>query len=159
VHDAGAACCLLQPIFPGAFFPSRHNSDDNREFGGKGPNGPHGSINAHVLERNYQFSHAAVPGGTVSNLFPSPALTVNGPYAMCAKCHDLTNIIGNNSWAKHSTHLSQDGFSCSVCHTSHGMGATSPTITGERMVNFDGNVVASNGTLPQVDAHVPLPRL
>ncbi len=28
-----------------------HNSDDNREFGGAGPNGPHGSKWTHILER------------------------------------------------------------------------------------------------------------
>jgi predicted CXXCH cytochrome family protein len=122
-----------------------HNSDDNREFGGTGPNGPHGSVNFHILERNYQFSQAAVPGGVVTNLFPNPDLTVTGPYSMCAKCHDLTNVVANNSFAQHATHISQYGFSCSVCHTAHGMGATSPSVTGERMVNFDVNVVGQNG--------------
>ena len=27
LFDAGSACCLLQPIFPSAFFPSRHDKD------------------------------------------------------------------------------------------------------------------------------------
>ena len=126
-----------------------HNSDDNREFGGTGANGPHGSIYSHLLERNYQFSQAAVPGGTVTNLFPNPDLSPAGPYAMCAKCHDLaTNILANTSFPQHSLHVSQYGFSCSTCHTAHGMGATSPTITGERLVNFDGSVVAQNGSSP-----------
>ena len=31
-----------------------HNSDDNREFGGAGPNGPHGSKFTHILERRYE---------------------------------------------------------------------------------------------------------
>jgi predicted CXXCH cytochrome family protein len=126
-----------------------HNSDDNREFGGSGPNGPHGSVNSHLLERNYQFSQAATPGGTVTNLFPNPDLTITGPYAMCGKCHDLANqIVANTSWPQHSVHISTYGFSCSVCHTAHGMGATSPNFTGERMVNFDANLVAQNGTTP-----------
>ncbi len=125
-----------------------HNSDDNREFGGSGPNGPHGSVNSHILERNYQFSQAAAPGGLVTNLFPNPDLTFTGPYAMCAKCHDLTNVVGNNSFNQHALHISQYGFSCSVCHTAHGMGASSPTITGERLVNFDGNVVGENNGAP-----------
>ena len=64
---------------------------------------------------------------------------------MCAKCHDLTNqIMKNTSWNHHSAHINA-GFSCSVCHTAHGMGATSGAITGERLVNFDLNVVAPNG--------------
>ncbi|MBV8051619.1 MAG: hypothetical protein JOZ80_10550 [Acidobacteriaceae bacterium] len=125
-----------------------HNSDDNREFGGTGANGPHGSIYPHILERNYQFSQAATPGGTVSNLFPNPDLSVAGPYALCAKCHDLTQILANTSFSKHSLHVGQEGFSCSVCHTSHGMGAVSPTVSGERMVNFDANVVGQNGSTP-----------
>jgi len=121
-----------------------HNSDDNREFGGKGPNGPHGSANAHMLERNYQFSQASVPGGLVSNLFPNPDLSINGPYSMCAKCHDLTQVLANTSFTKHFSHVSTDGFTCSVCHTAHGMGAYSGTISGERLVNFDVNVVGQN---------------
>lgn len=125
-----------------------HNSDDNREFGGAGPNGPHGSVNSHILERNYQFSRAAEPGGVVTNLFPNPDQTVAGPYSMCAKCHNLTQILSNSSFTQHSLHISQYGFSCSVCHTAHGMGASSPTITGERLVNFDVNVVAQNGAAP-----------
>jgi predicted CXXCH cytochrome family protein len=125
-----------------------HNSDDNREFGGAGPNGPHGSINSHILERNYQFSQAAVPGGPVTNLFPNPDTSVAGPFSMCAKCHDLTQIFANTSFAQHNLHSVQYGFSCSVCHTAHGMGATSPTITGERLVNFDANVVGQNGAAP-----------
>jgi predicted CXXCH cytochrome family protein len=128
-----------------------HNSDDNREFGGgvnTGPNGPHGSNYSHILERNYQFSQAAVPGGVVTNLFPSPDLSFTGPYAMCAKCHDLTQIVANTSFTQHSLHISTYGFSCSVCHTAHGMGATSPSITGERLVNFDANVVGENNGVP-----------
>jgi hypothetical protein len=125
-----------------------HNSDDNREFGGNGPNGPHGSVNSHILERNYQFSQASTPGGVISNLFPNPDLSMNGPYSMCAKCHDLTQVLANTSFTKHYSHVSTDGFTCSVCHTAHGMGAQSGTISGERLVNFDINVVGQNNGLP-----------
>ena len=76
-----------------------HNSDDNREFGGTGPNGPHGSKFTHILERRYEFSQAAVPGQLISNLFPSPDLTVNGPYALCGKCHDLSQVMSNTSFS------------------------------------------------------------
>ncbi|HKI27460.1 MAG TPA: cytochrome c3 family protein [Candidatus Sulfotelmatobacter sp.] len=125
-----------------------HNSDDNREFGGAGPNGPHGSINSHLLERNYQFSQAATPGGPVTNLFPNPDTSVAGPFSMCAKCHNLTQIFANTSFSQHNLHTHQYGFSCSVCHTAHGMGANSPTVTGDRLVNFDVNVVGQNGAAP-----------
>lgn len=119
-----------------------HNSDDNREFGGSGASGPHGSRWTHILERRYEFSQAPTPGALISNLFPNPDLSVNGPYAMCGKCHDLANqIMKNTSFNDHANHINA-GFSCSTCHTAHGMGATSGTFSGERMVNFDVNVVA-----------------
>jgi predicted CXXCH cytochrome family protein len=125
-----------------------HNSDDNREFGGSGPNGPHGSRWTHILERRYEFSQAATPGALISNLFPNPDLSVAGPYALCAKCHDLSSqVMQNTSWNQHGNHINA-GFTCSTCHTSHGMGAVSGTITGERLINFDVNVVAQNGNLP-----------
>jgi len=124
-----------------------HNSDDNREFGGLGPNGPHGSKWTHILERRYEFSQASAPGQSIANLYPSPDLSVNGPYALCAKCHDLSMVMANTSFSEHARHIN-DGFSCSACHTAHGMGSTSGTISGERLVNFDTNVVAPNGSFP-----------
>jgi predicted CXXCH cytochrome family protein len=134
-----------------------HNSDDNREFGGKGPSGPHGSIFPHILERRDEFSQAALPGKLVTNLFPNPTLSAQGgpsggPYALCAKCHDLTQILNNTSFSEHARHI-KDGFSCSVCHTAHGMGAQSGNISGERLVNFDARVVASNGGAPISYSH------
>ena len=125
-----------------------HNSDDNREFGGAGANGPHGSKWTHILERRYEFSQAPAPGQLITNLFPNPDLSVAGPYSLCAKCHDVANqIVKNTSWNQHGSHINA-GFSCSTCHTAHGMGASSGTISGERLVNFDSNVVAPNGGLP-----------
>jgi len=83
----------------------------------------------------------------MTNLFPNPDLTVNGPYALCGKCHDLDQILANTSFSEHGRHIN-DGFSCSTCHTAHGMGAQSGNASGERMVNFDVNVVAPNGAAP-----------
>jgi len=124
-----------------------HNSDDNREFGGTGASGPHGSKFTHILERRYELSQTAVRGQTITNLFPNPDLSPAGPYALCAKCHNLTIILSNSSFTEHSRHIN-DGISCSVCHTAHGMGAQSATISGERIVNFDASVVAPNGNAP-----------
>jgi len=124
-----------------------HNSDDNREFGGTGPNGPHGSKWTHILERRYEFSQATAPGQLVTNLFPNPDLSVNGPYALCGKCHDLGKVAANTSFSEHARHIN-DGFSCSTCHTAHGMGSVSGSLSGERLVNFDIKVVAPNGTTP-----------
>lgn len=120
-----------------------HNSDDNREFGGTGANGPHGSKWTHILERRYEFSQTTAPGQLITNLYPTPDLSVNGPYALCGKCHDLQNqIMQNTSWKNHASHINA-GLSCSTCHTAHGMGASSATVSGERLVNFDANVVAA----------------
>lgn len=149
-----------------------HNADDNREFGGTGPNGPHGSQYSHILERRYEFSQVVPgtslplngPGSPIQNLFVNPNLTASstnpGPYAICAKCHDLTNVLADASFkpgptAKggHFTHVSEQGVSCSVCHAAHGMGSMSATISGERLVNFDANVVAQNGTFPISYSH------
>jgi len=134
-----------------------HNSDDNREFGGSGPNGPHGSTYPHILERRYEMSQVTPGGGagtTVQNLFPNPELNPSctstpcaSPYALCAKCHDLKNVLANASFNQHARHIN-DGFSCSVCHTAHGIGAMSASVTGERLVAFDANVVGPNGGVP-----------
>jgi hypothetical protein len=124
-----------------------HNSDDNRESGGSGPNGPHGSKYSHILERAYPFTQATSPGQLIPSqyLYPNPDLSPTGTYAMCAKCHDLTKL--DSSWNQHLAHVNT-GFSCSVCHTAHGMGNTAATISGQRLVNFDANVVAPNDATP-----------
>jgi predicted CXXCH cytochrome family protein len=124
-----------------------HNSDDNREFGGRGPSGPHGSRWTHILERRYEFSQSTQPGQIINNLMPTPDLSINGPYALCAKCHDLSSVISGVSFPQHGIHIN-GGISCSACHTAHGMGSLSGAISGERLVNFDVNVVASNAGAP-----------
>jgi hypothetical protein len=37
---------------------------------------------------------------------------------------------------------------CSTCHTAHGTSSGGGTISGERLVNFDVNVVGKNNGLP-----------
>ena len=122
-----------------------HNSDTNRESGGAGANGPHGSKNDHILERQYVISRVdptSGPGSPVVNLTPNPALDpTTSLYAMCAKCHDLTNINSDATFAEHKRHINL-GFSCSVCHSAHGVPAGSTGTVGTRLVSFDMNVVA-----------------
>ena len=125
-----------------------HNSDDNREFGGTGA-----ERSARLdVERTSWSGIRVQPGaraGTVDHqsVSQTPTSASMGPYAMCGKCHDLATVVSNTSWNQHGYHINT-GFTCSVCHTAHGMGARSGTISGERLVNFDVNVVAPNGTLP-----------
>ena len=124
-----------------------HNSDDNREFGGTGPSGPHGSKWEHILERRYELSQAPGPGRPITNLFPNPDLSANGPYALCEKCHNLSNVMHNPSFAQHGLHINA-GFSCSTCHSAHGVGSSSSNPSGQRLISFDTNVVAPNGASP-----------
>ena len=66
----------------------------------------------------------------------------------CGKCHDLAgNIIQNTSWSQHAIHINA-GFTCSACHTAHGIAGRNGTLTGDRLVDFDINVVAPNGGMP-----------
>jgi predicted CXXCH cytochrome family protein len=129
-----------------------HNNENNREFGGAGPNGPHGSKNDHILERQYLMSKVgpgALPGTLIVNLNPSPILdsAPASPYALCAKCHDLNYINSGADWSEHGRHI-QDGFSCSVCHSAHGVPAGTSSVSGSALVSFDMNVVGSNNNLP-----------
>lgn len=129
-----------------------HNTDNNREFGGTGPNGPHGSTNDHILERRYlisQVGQGSSPGTTIVNLNPEPSLDSSpaSPYALCAKCHDLNYVSSSGSWSEHSEHI-QRGFSCSVCHSAHGVPAGTSGVIGNALVSFDMNVVGSNNSLP-----------
>ena len=150
-----------RPMGSQIFCTDCHNSDDNREFGGNGPNGPHGSNNDHILERSYLASQVAPgtypaggPGSLITNLQPSPPTDpgVPGPYTLCAKCHNLTNVLSDASFKSHQKHVGEIGISCSVCHTAHGVPAGSPVpLTGKRLVNFDLNVVAPSGGVISYD--------
>ena len=55
--------------------------------------------------------------------------------------------MSNASFSQHQSHINA-GFSCSTCHTAHGIGGTNPNLSGQRLVNFDANVVAQNGAAP-----------
>jgi predicted CXXCH cytochrome family protein len=145
-----------RPMSSRIFCTDCHNSDNNREFGGTGPNGPHGSKNTHILERRYEFSQVAAgtypaggPGSPIINPIKNPLVdpSSGGPYSLCAKCHDLSNVLSDVSFKEHSRHVRDLGVSCSVCHSGHGVPAGAST-NGKRLINFDLNVVApSNGVI------------
>jgi hypothetical protein len=141
-----------RPMSPRILCTDCHNNDNNREFGGSGPNGPHGSKNDHILERRYVMSQVgagALPGTVIVNLSPNPVLdsAPASPYALCAKCHNLDYISSSQSWSGHGLHI-QKGFSCSVCHSAHGVPAGTSGVSGSALVSFDMNVVGSNNNLP-----------
>jgi len=142
----------VRPMSPRILCTDCHSNDNAREFGGTGPNGPHGSKNDHILERQYLMSRVgtgASPGTVIVNLNPNPILDSSpaAPYALCAKCHDLNSINSGESWSGHGRHI-QKGFSCSVCHSAHGVPAGTSNVSGSALVSFDMNVVGSNNNLP-----------
>jgi hypothetical protein len=141
-----------RPMGPRILCTDCHNNDNAREFGGTAPNGPHGSKNDHILERQYVMSQirpGALPGTLIINLNPKPILDSGpaSPYALCAKCHNLDYINSGQSWREHGRHI-QYGFSCSVCHSAHGVPASTSNVSGLALVSFDMNVVGSNNGLP-----------
>lgn len=126
-----------------------HSSNQARGFGGTAPNGPHGSTNAHLLERNYAVNTLAAgqsAGGSLVQLPHPPAYGPTGTYALCEKCHKISSTDGTcavGTSPLHQYHATQDfGMSCSTCHSPHGV--NNGTANNQGMVNFDMNLVARN---------------
>jgi cytochrome c553 len=146
----------MRPVTGQMLCTDCHNSDDNREFGGLGPNGVHGSQFEHILERRYVISKpSAGPGSLISNLQKPPDLSNSplAPYALCAKCHNMDYINSTSSWAWHNQHI-QNGYSCSVCHSAHGVANGTSGVPGTGLVSFDMNVVAPNHGVVSWDGNV-----
>lgn len=119
-----------------------HNNNSGPGNNGSGPNGPHGSIYAHLLERQY--------------LTQDPTNENNGSsYAMCYKCHNRSSILGDQTFARHNFHITgagrmggMDGMPgmggtlntpCNVCHDPHASNFA-------KLINFDTSVVSPSST-------------
>ncbi len=81
-----------------------HNNDQGPGAKGAGPNGPHGSQYAPLLERylnqaDYQAENA-------------------NAYALCYKCHSQGVLMGDRL---HSRHVRDNQTACSTCHDAHGV--------------------------------------
>lgn len=114
-----------------------HTNDAARSSGGTGPNGTHGSNWEHLLEREFVSEKS-------TGFRASTAATTN--YALCNKCHDITNQIQKNtSFGRHSLHIGLT--SCSTCHAPHGVDGGTAT-NNLRLVNFDKAIVTAIGANP-----------
>ena len=103
-----------------------HNSDASPRAGGKGPDGPHGSIHEYILVRNY------------STMDGSPESAQS--YALCYGCHRRTSILADESFPQHREHIVDQKTPCSACHDPHGV----PSGTGgdhTHLINFDTSLV------------------
>ncbi len=93
-----------------------HNNDQGPGAMGAGPNGPHGSRYAPLLERNL----------VQIDFQPESA----NAYALCYKCHSRSSILSDEGFKVtdsrgqprgHRFHIVDQRTSCTTCHDSHGV--------------------------------------
>lgn len=122
-----------------------HSSDSGSQAGGAAPRGPHGSIHAPLLERNYS---------TADFTAESPAA-----YALCYKCHGRDDLLSERSPFKlssqpksgvtpylHRLHVVDLASPCSACHAAHSVsGPAASTVTNAHLIDFDLSIVQPQG--------------
>ncbi|MCX7174432.1 MAG: cytochrome c3 family protein [Proteobacteria bacterium] len=116
-----------------------HNNNTGPGAGGNGPNGPHGSVYPTLLERQYLKADR------------TPESAAN--YALCYKCHNRTNILGDRSFKEHSKHIIDERTPCNACHDPHGISSTQGNaINNSKLINFDTTISrpSSSGQLKYV---------
>jgi hypothetical protein len=84
-----------------------HNNDQGPGAGGQGPNGPHGSAYAPLLERHLVLTDFSAEGGDA--------------YALCYKCHSRRSILDDESFPGHRKHVQDEKVACTTCHDPHGV--------------------------------------
>jgi len=103
-----------------------HNNPDARQFGGGGPNGPHGSRFDFLLAARYD---------TADFSSESPQ-----SYALCYRCHDRNSILGDESFPLHRVHIVRGQSPCSACHAPHGVSGS--RTNHDHLINFDLSIVS-----------------
>jgi predicted CXXCH cytochrome family protein len=81
-----------------------HNNDQGPGANGTGPNGPHGSLYAPLLERNLSQTDLQVESSFA--------------YALCYKCHSESALMADQL---HGKHVRDHQTACSTCHDAHGV--------------------------------------
>jgi len=115
-----------------------HNNDQGPGANGAGPNGPHGSLYAPILERQLIFSDNQAEN--------------TASYALCYKCHSRASILADDSFKAtsatgeprgHQFHIVTVRAACTTCHDSHGVEQQ------PHLINFNTTYVtpSSNGQL------------
>jgi predicted CXXCH cytochrome family protein len=110
-----------------------HNNNQSPATGAGGPNGPHGSLYAPLLERNL----------TTSDFGPESAFQ----YALCYKCHDRNRFTIEYSGSYgpvsklHVLHVKGKQVACTTCHDPHGVSGKS------HLMNFNLSYVQPQGGL------------
>ena len=84
-----------------------HNNNEWTASTGMAPRGPHASLYAPILERNYLTSDR------------TPESAAN--YDLCYKCHDRSTLLREASGTfPHLKHVVEQQAPCAVCHDAHG---------------------------------------
>ena len=109
-----------------------HASDSGSKAGGSGPDGPHGSIFAPLIERQLIMTNGSAENANT--------------YALCYKCHDQSSILSDESFRFHRRHVRGVRSSCMTCHDPHGSADHS------NLINFNPDYVSPvNGVIEFVD--------
>jgi len=111
---------LIQPL-SGASVMSCTDCHGNDESAGA--QGPHGSIYAPLLVRQYSAE---------DNLPESPAR-----FDLCYRCHSRQSILGDQSFPQHRKHIVDLRAPCAACHNAHGSDQPS-------LVQFDPRIAQTN---------------
>ena len=125
-----------------------HNSNEARNQGGTGPNGPHGTIYQHLLARRYRTEQAlGTPGRTTDKVNWVGAQETQ---AICNMCHTIDRaesaeaVLSDRTFL-HSKHVVENGAACADCHDAHGVGNSGGSPTNHpSLINFDLSIVAPN---------------
>jgi predicted CXXCH cytochrome family protein len=130
---------LISPFLPSSLIKCTdcHNNDQGPGAGGSGPNGPHGSAYAPLLERRLD---------TIDQNLESAA-----SYALCYKCHSRDSILADQSFRAinssgksrgHDFHIREQKTACTTCHDSHG------SAQNAHLINFNPEYVKpANGKI------------